>query len=320
MPLVDPGTMLAWPEHLGTAYHCDAAHGRAAFTAYVPVLYHNSIGALAVFPARIETVRGVLPSDDLHPVRLDHRRAVVAVGAFLHQHWWFRTEEHGVLEGQPYGEVVVAPLCTFGSLAPPLLPLTGLPLPARWRLGVFVQHMPVTHWVAMAAGRRIANYPKFVADMDLRWDAAEMTCSLAEDGRDILELHVRRTGTVRVLQDLNRVFTVRDGRLLRGEMPSMSAAQVTLKPRTAQLRLGAHQMADDLRALGIEEKSIGAYHYLSYSARLEAPVDVGPCREHDGLHGADREHGRLTVTQFESEPVAPYATASRSSHKPATPA
>jgi hypothetical protein len=320
VPLIDPASLFAWPDDLGTAYRYDAAHGRDAFTAYLPAMYLNSSGAMAVFGAPVEAVRDRLPSGDLHPVRLDRRRAAVAVCAFLHEHWWCRTEEHGVLEGDPYGEVFVAPLCTFGSAAPPMLPLVGLPLPARWRVGMFVQHMPVTHWLAGAAGRKVANFPKFVADMDLKWDAGQMTCHVREDDRDILEFTVRRAGTVRALEDVGRMFTARDGRLLRSEMPSVATAQVTRRSGTARLRLGDHRMADDLRALGLEERSSGAYHYLSYSARLETPVDVGPSREHDGLHGVDHEHGRLTVAHFDSEPVALYATQPRMPHRPTIPA
>jgi hypothetical protein len=307
VPSIDPASLFAWPDDLGAPYHYEAAHGRDALTAYLPALYLGSRGAMAVFGAPVEAVRSVLPSDDLHPVRLDRRRAAVAVCTFLHEHWWCRTREQGVLEGDPYGEVFVAPLCTFGSPAPPMLPLLGLPLPARWRLGMFVQHMPVTHWLARAAGRQVANYPKFVADMDLRWDADAMTCRVTEDGSDILELSVRRTGTVRALEEVDQLFTARDGRLLRTEMPSVATAQVTRKAGTARLRLGDHRMADDLRDLGVEERSTGAYHYLSYSARLGTPVDVGPSREHEGLHGVDREHGRLTVAHFGGGPVTFYA-------------
>jgi hypothetical protein len=320
VPHVDPASMFGWPDALGTAYHYEAVHGRDAFTAYLPALYDNSRGAMAVFGAPVEAVRAILPSDDLHPVRLDRRRAAVAVCAFLHEHWWSRTEEHGVIEGDPYGEVFVAPLCTLGSLAPPMLPLVGLPLPPRWRAGMFVQHMPVTHWVARAAGRKVANFPKFIADMDLRWDAGQMTCRVTEDDRDILDFSVRRVGRVRALEDESPLFTARDGRLLRSDMPSVATAQVTRTSGTARLRLGDHQMADDLRALGIEEESTGAYHYLSLSARLEAPVDVGTAREHEGLHGVDREHGRLTVAHFDSEPVTLSAARPRLPDRPTLPA
>jgi hypothetical protein len=318
MPIDDPARMFTWPEQLGTPYHYDAAHGREAFTAYLPALYLNSSGAMAVFAAPLETVREVLPSDDLHPVRLDRGRAAVAVCAFLHERWWCRTEGHGVLQGDPYGEVFVAPLCTFGGMAPPMLPLTGLPLPARWRLGMFVQHMPVTHWVAKDAGRKVANFPKFVADMDFRWEADGMTCRVAEDGSDILELSVHREGKVRALGDVTRMFTVREGRLLRSDMPSVSAAHVTRRPGTARLQLGDHPVADDLRALGVEERSVGASHYLSLSTRLEPPVELGASRDHDGLRGVDREHGHLTVAHFGSEAVDVHATPSRTSHRPAT--
>jgi hypothetical protein len=304
----DPASMFAWPEDLGTGYHYEAAHGRDAFTAYLPALYLDNHGIMGVFAASLDAVREILPSDDLHPVRLDRRHAAVAVGAFLYERWWCRAEGHGVLRGDPYAEIVVAPLCTFGASAPPMVPLLGLPLPARWRMGMFVQHMPVTHWVASEAGRKIGNFPKFVADVDWVRDAEGTTCRLAEGGHDILDLAVRGTGTIRALQDPIRSFTVQDGRLFRHEMPASAAAKVTRSPGTARLRLGDHPVADDLRALGIDERSVGAYHYLAFSIRLEEPVDLGPCRSHDGFRGVDRGHGRLTVTYFDSEPVDLYAT------------
>jgi hypothetical protein len=307
---IDRVSMFAWPERLGTPYHYAAAHGRDALTAYLPAIYLDNHGVMGVFAAPFDTVREVLPSDDLHPVRLDRRRAAVAVSAFLYEHWWYRAEGRGVLRGDPYGEVIVAPLCSFGGLAPPMLPLSGVPLPARWRMGMFIQHMPVTHWVGMAAGRQIANFPKFVADMDVVRDADGTTCHLTEDDSDILELSVLRAGTVRALDEPVQTYTVREGRLLRTTMPSLAAALATRRSGTARLRLGRHPMADDLRALGIEEQSVAAYHYLSFSTRLGAPVDVGPCRDHDGLRGVDREHGRLTVAHFGSEPVDLYAARS----------
>jgi hypothetical protein len=304
----DPTTMFAWPDELGTAYHYSAAHGHDPFTAYLPAFYLDDHGVMGVFAAPVDAVRDLLPFDDLHPLRLDRRRAAVIVAAFLYERWWCRVEGHGVVRGDPYAEVFVAPLCTFGSLAPPMLPLLGLPLPPRWRMGMFVQHMPVTDWVAMEAGRKIANFPKFIADMDVVRDAEGTTCRVEEQGRDLLELSVRRTGTVRGFDQPFPTYTVREGRLLRSDMPTLAAALMTREPGTARLELGDHPLADELRTLGVEQTSVGAYHYLSFSTRLEPPVDLGPCRDHDGYRGEGREHGRLTLSTFGSDPVDLYAT------------
>jgi hypothetical protein len=254
MTRTDRESLFAWPEDLGPGYHYEAAHGRDAITAYLPALYLDNHGIMGVFAASLDAVREVLPSHDLHPVRLDRRHAAVSVGAFLYERWWCRADGLGVIRGDPYAEIVVAPLCTYGASAPPMVPLLGLPLPARWRMGMFVQHMPVTHWVASAAGRKIGNFPKFVGDVDWVRDAEGTTCRLTEGGHDILELAVRETGTIRALQDPIRSFTVQDGRLFRHDMPVSAAAKVTRSPGTARLRLGDHPVADDLRALGVDER------------------------------------------------------------------
>jgi hypothetical protein len=308
MARIDRTTMFTWPDELGTAYHYPAAHGQDPVTAYLPPLYLDNHGVMGVFAAPVDAVREILPSDDLHPVRLDRRRAAIGVAAFLYERWWCRVDGHGVVQGEPYGEVTVAPLCTFGSPAPPMLPLLGLPLPPRWRMGMFVQHMPVMYWVAMEAGRKIANFPKFIVDMDVVQDAEGTTCRIEEHGRDLLEISVGRAGTVRSLERPLLAYTVREGRLLRSEMPTLAAALVTRQPGTARLELGDHPLADGLRSLGVEQRSVGAYSYLSFSIRLEAPVDVGPGRPHDGYRGEGREHGRLTLSTFGSDPVDVYAS------------
>jgi hypothetical protein len=300
----DPTSFLAWPDELG-----DELVREDGTTAYLPAAYLRNEGVVGIFPASLDAVRAILPSEDLHPVRLGRGRAAVAVSAFLYLRWFYRTDRGArIVRAEPYGEVIVSPLCTHGGAAPPMLSLFDVPLPRRWRLAMFVQHMPVTSREALTAGRMVANFPKFVGDMEFVEDAEGTTVRLAEGEREILELRVQRRGRPRLLNDPSPYFTVRDGRLLRGDLAQQAAALVSARSGTASLRgLGQHPVADDLRALGIEDRSFGSQHFLSFSAMMGPSADVGPCRDHDGYRGTDREHGRLTVQYLGSDPIDLYA-------------
>ena len=140
----------AEPKHHGSAW------------AGAPTVYHRCESSQTLHSARLDAVRELLPTGDLHPVRLPGGRAVVVVSAFR----WDEVTSNGVTGRAvlPYGEVMVGAMVTRRP-APPVLPLAGLVVPGL-SYGAFVLHLPVTHRQARDGGRVAWGYPKFIADIE----------------------------------------------------------------------------------------------------------------------------------------------------------
>jgi hypothetical protein len=179
----------------------------------LPIAFHRSDGFGMIASADLERVAGLLPTDELHPVRVGGNRAAVFVGAYRHHEASAMMAGGATRLARPYGEVFVAAIVTRRP-APPVLPLVA---PRLFGLGQFVLFLPVTSRLAMDAGR-LWNLPKFVADMDFVDDDEERSVVLAEGGREILKLRVRAAGRVAVDRDRSVIYCERNGSLL--ELPA----------------------------------------------------------------------------------------------------
>jgi len=250
----------------------------------LPIMYYRDDSFMGIFSAAYEPVRALLPSGELYPVTLPGGRAMIAVIAFNY------------LETSigPYGEVGIAIPCTYGRQAPPLLPLLLEGRFPGW--GGFVLHLPVTSLVARDAGRVIYGYAKFVADMDFRKRPAYQSVRLSEGDAHILTLTVQQRGlTVKDNRPLI-TYSVRDGQVLKTTVPSRAVYQLGLLPGSGTLELGDHEIADQLRGLGISTTAFVTKNYLTRCAILPAGEPIGPAdRPHLGHVGEEREFGRLTV-------------------------
>lgn len=249
----------------------------------LPIRYWRTDCFMALFAADLGAVRDLLPSRRLHPVRVTGSRAVIAVGAFNY------------LETSvgPYGEIAVSPLCTLDRAAPPVLPLaTGY---LRGMSG-FVAHLPVTTRIAREAGRRVWGYPKFVADMDFDLGPESQRVEMSEDGQEILSLEIRRRGHVALETAPLTTYSSRDGRLVRTRIAVRGHVATALGPATGELLLGAHPVAREIAALGIDSRPLVTRTYLSHSAILPVGADLGAAdRPYTGHRGTDAESGRHTL-------------------------
>jgi len=250
----------------------------------LPIMYYRDDSFLAVFNAAYEPVRAVLPSRELYPVTLPNGNATVIVAAFNY------------LETSigPYGEIGIAIPCTYKCQAPPLLPLALEGRFPDW--GGFVLHLPVTSLTARDGGRVIYGYTKFVADMEFQKRPAYQSVRLSEGGAHILTLTVKQSGLL--LKD-NRpliTYSVRDGELIKTTVPTRATYQLGVTPGSGALELGDHEIAAQLRDLGVETTAVMTKNYLTRYGILPAGVSIGAAdRPHIGFIGAERQYGRLTV-------------------------
>ena len=255
----------------------------------LPAMYYRDDSFMAVFGADYVAVRARLPSPELYPVTLPGGRAMVAVMAFNYQQ----------TSVDPYGEVGIGPLCTYGRQGPPILPLALESHYPGW--GGFVLHLPVTTLTARDAGRVAFGYAKFVADMDFEKRPAYQRVRLSEGGSHILTLTVQQRGLP--IKD-NRpliTYSVLDGELLKTTVPTRAVYQLGLAPGSGTMELGEHPVADQLRELDISTTALVTKNFLSRSGILPAGESLGPAGgTHTWYPGEDREYGRLTISYDEA--------------------
>lgn len=259
----------------------EVTHGGATFE--LPILYHRDDCFVGFFSCDLGEARRRMPSDRLRPVCLPGGRGLVAVACFN-----YIDTSIG-----PYGEVGVVIPAVLDRSAPPLLPAL---LEARWPgFGTVVLHLPVTRRVAREAGRGEWGYTKFVADMAFRVTPEQLGCRLSEGDELILELTVPRCGRLSADRKPLVTYSVRGGDLVKTTIPQRGTARNALFPRGARLTLGAHPVAEDLRALGVGPRPFLTRTYVERAAVLPAGevVDRG-VRPLDGYQGSERE-GALTV-------------------------
>jgi dihydroflavonol-4-reductase len=251
----------------------------------LPIKYYRDDCFMGFFSADYNSVKKLLPSDKLYPIKLLGGRAVVAVAAF----------NYIATSIGSYGEIGVVVPCIYGRRPLPLLPLLLEALYPGWV--VFIHHLPVTSRVACDAGKVIWGYPKFVADMDFQKLPGFQRVRLEEGGKHILTLTVQQRGIS--IKDRRPLVTCSklNKELLKTSMPLRSIYQLGLRPESGKLMLGDHKIADQLRNLDISMTAIVTKNYLSKYLILPAGEPMGVAEgSHSDYVGQDLEFGRLTIT------------------------
>lgn len=247
----------------------------------LPILYFRDDSFQALFTADLAALRGAMPSDHLHPIRVAPGRGLVGVGAFD-----YRETSVG-----PYGEVGVVVPVVYGKRQPP--PLLPALFESGWPgFGLVVLHLPVTTELARDGGRRQWGYAKFLADMTFRHTPEYQECRLEEAGEHILTLRVARRGVALPDRRPLVTYSVKDLDLIKTTIPQQALARTALGAGGSSLLLGdKHPVARSIRGLGVDPKPIMTRAFFARSAILpEGEIveqGVGPL---DGYPGAgDRE-------------------------------
>ncbi|MEV0947551.1 acetoacetate decarboxylase family protein [Rhodococcus sp. NPDC049939] len=128
---------------------------------------------------------------------------------------------------------------------------------AQGKTGALIHHLPVDGEFTMAAGRGIWGFPKILAQFDVEHSSSVERASVSQGNRLIAQLSVKRgipvpassTGTALAayshLDDVTRVTTWQ-----------MNPSGVRSRPGGADLKLGTHPIADELRSLGLPRRAL----------------------------------------------------------------
>jgi hypothetical protein len=211
----------------------------------LPVRYGDWTGIMAHFPAPLKTLRSLLPSKKLEPVRLAPGTGILTLVAI---------EYRRLADLAPYNEVAIM----IPVLGEPVLNMPALPLffPSLFKkFGFFIHRMPVTTQDACELGFKVWGYPKFVADIDFEEIGNVRRCRLRADGAEILTLDVLQ-GPAKLQRVDFRIYSAKDDRLLRHSIETEGLYFLSILPGGASFTFGDHPLGQELQALGIGKKAI----------------------------------------------------------------
>ncbi|MBV6756752.1 acetoacetate decarboxylase family protein [Rhodococcus opacus] len=128
---------------------------------------------------------------------------------------------------------------------------------AQGRAGALIHHLPVDGDFTLAAGRGIWGFPKVLAHFDVDHSGSVKRGSVSQGGRLIAQLSVKQgipvpgSGASTSLAAYSHL----DG-LTRFTTWDMSPTGVRSRPGGAELKLGSHPIADELRSLGLPKRAL----------------------------------------------------------------
>jgi Acetoacetate decarboxylase (ADC) len=230
----------------------------------MPVAVRDAASMAATYLVAADVARRLLPGPELDVVELLPGRALFSLACID-----YRDNDLG-----DYNEVSLAFFVRERGAAAGL-PYLGAALDLmRSRLATWIYRLPVTQSFTCDAGRGIWGFPKTVEEIVFDEDAGRWRCRLAMDGRHVLTLAVPQGGG-RTLPDVEMVtYSYLEGALHRTRFTS-GARGVGLHLGGAELELGDHPLAGNLRALGLPRRALLAVHMAHTHGTFAAPERVG---------------------------------------------
>jgi hypothetical protein len=226
----------------------------------LPVVVRDAASAAATYLVSADAARRLLPGPELDVVELLPGRALFSVACID-----YRDNDLG-----DYDEVSLAFFVRRRGDAV-RVPWIGAAVDLlRSRLATWIWRLPVDQSFTCEAGRGIWGFPKTVEDIRFDDRDGRRSHRLAMDGRHVLTLTVARGGTRRLPDTGMVTYSWIDGRLCATRFVS-GAEGVGIRLGGAELLLGDHPLADDLRALGLPRRALMTVWMERSHARFEGP-------------------------------------------------
>ncbi len=153
---------------------------------------------------------------------------------------------------------------------------TGLPYISTWRdflrgrLGTYIHRLPVNQSFTRDAGCGIWGFPKSVETIEISDTNTTSTCRLEIAGEHALTLSVARGGRSTIPDSEMLTYTYIDGRPHKSTFVS-GALECGFHLGGAELELGTHAMADELRSLGLPKRALMTMWMGHMHGRFDAP-------------------------------------------------
>jgi len=208
----------------------------------LPVNSEDTPALMAAFPIDGDAAAGLLPGDELHPVRLPGGRGLLVVTVVNYE----------ITDIGRYVEYSLAVACTFGPRpAPPLLP--GL-LRGRYGTGQYVVDLPVSSEVSVKGGKGIWGMPKHQANLDFTITDSVVSSQYDVDGLLGAHVEIDRPAATALPLDVGAAnYCVFRGMVMKSFIYFQGAADVALGRRArARLTIGDAPQVAALRDIGMQ--------------------------------------------------------------------
>jgi hypothetical protein len=227
-------------------------------TVTLPVEVRDASAGTALYTVDAHVARRLLPGNEVDVVELWPGRALLSIGCID-----YRDNDLG-----DYDEISIAFFVRERGQRRGLPLLGGLLDLLRGTLATAIHRLPVNQAFTCEAGRRIWGFPKTVDD--IRTEGGRAVCTWAREGRPVFRFSVPRGGKRRMPERALETYTWIEGVAHRTAFTS-GAEGMGVRLGGAELELGTHPIADELRALGLPRRALLTMWMERMHGRFEAP-------------------------------------------------
>jgi hypothetical protein len=211
----------------------------------LPVVVRDASSAAATFAVSAAAVRRLIPGDALAVAEIFPGKALCSIAAID-----YRDNDLG-----DYNEVSIA-FFVRDKRRPAGLPYLGtLADFFRGRVATYIHHLPVDQSFTCEAGRAIWGFPKTVERIEFSRDRGRATCTLHMDGAHVLTLSLPCGGTRTLPESRMTTYSFIGGAPHQTAFTS-GGRGVGFALGGAELTLGTHPIADELRTLGLPKRAL----------------------------------------------------------------
>ncbi len=211
----------------------------------LPVIVRDASSGVATYLVNADAARRLLPGSELDVIELLPGRTLLSIavidykdndlGDYNEVSITFFVRERGAPRGIPY----------LGALIDFL----------RGRVSSYIRHLPVNQSFTCEVGRTIWGFPKTVEEIDFLYQRSRVHCKLSCGGQHVLTLSLPRGGGRKLPESQMSTYSYIQGVPHKTRFTQRSEG-VGLKLGGAELALGPHPIADELRSLGLPKRAI----------------------------------------------------------------
>lgn len=226
-----------------------------------------------VFTADADAVRLLLPTPELHPIRVLPGKTAVFINC--------TDADHHIASLPPIrcASLLIMAVATPGAKPGPYLtPVLSDAATIRHRAGLVVLASVSTSRVISEFSRVTFGWPGIVGDISNRQGPGFETFTASADGRLIAQVGIRPTESPEQWGPTFWTYGVRDGQVLGWRMDMRATTtQLRYGPRSSRMRLGDHPAVAHIHELGLSPKGlIGSFHTDGERIIDQPPFALGP--------------------------------------------